>query len=126
MHRQTEVHSVIHYQLYPPSSTLTNSQALETVFAGMPKGDQALIRGEGVAVRWGTLDVLDLLFTPFPQFLPELGIESLLVGKRDTCPSSEILKKMGSITGGRHWKAREYLPCHSAQPQQGRCLRIKN
>jgi hypothetical protein len=40
-----------------------------------------------------TLYVLDLLFTPFPQFLPELGIESLLVGKRDTCPSSEILKK---------------------------------
>ena len=40
----------------------------------------------------GTLDVLDLLFTPFPQFLPELGIESLLVGKHDTCPSSEILK----------------------------------
>lgn len=95
MHRQTEVHSVIHYQLYPPSGTLTNSQALETVFAGVPKGDQALIRGEGVAVRWGTLDVLDLLFTPFPQFLPELGIESLLVGKRDTCPSSEILKKKG-------------------------------
>ena len=72
----------------------------------------------------GTLDVLDLLFTPFPQFLPELGIESLLVGKRDTCPSSEILKR-GSITGGRNWK-QEYLPCHSAQPQQGRCLRIKN
>ena len=41
----------------------------------------------------GTLDVLDLLFTPFPQFLPELGIESVLVGERDTCPSSKILKR---------------------------------
>ena len=51
----------------------------------------------------GTLDVLDFLFTPFPQFLPELGIESLLVGERDTCPSSEILKG-GFITGGRNWK----------------------
>jgi hypothetical protein len=47
-----------------------------------------------------TLDVLDLLFTPFPQFFHELGIESLLVGKRDTCPSSEILQR-GTITGGR-------------------------
>jgi hypothetical protein len=72
----------------------------------------------------GTLDVLDLLFTPFPQFLPELGIEGLLVGKRDTCPSSEILKT-GSITRERNWK-QEYLPCHSALPQQGRCLRIKS
>jgi hypothetical protein len=40
----------------------------------------------------GTLDVLDLHFTPFPQFLSQLAIESVLVGKRDTCPSSEILK----------------------------------
>ena len=71
-----------------------------------------------------TLDVLDLLFTPFPQFFHELGIEGLLMGKRDTCPSSEILKR-GTITGVRTWK-QEYLPCHSAQPQQGRCLHIKN
>lgn len=39
------------------------------------------------------LNVLDLLFTPLPQFLPELGIEGLLVGKCDTCPSSEVLKR---------------------------------
>lgn len=53
-----------------------------------------------------TLDVLDLLFTPFPQFLPQLGIEGLLVGKRDTCPSSEILKRGSiTITGGRNCEA---------------------
>jgi hypothetical protein len=72
----------------------------------------------------GTLDVLDLLFTPFPQVLPEVGIKSLRVGKRDTCPSSKILKR-GSIIDGRTWR-QEYLPCHSAQPQQGRCLHIKS
>jgi hypothetical protein len=51
-----------------------------------------------------TLDILNLLFTPFPQFLPQLGIEGLLVGKRDTCPSSKILKR-GSITGARNYEA---------------------
>ena len=40
------------------------------------------------------LDVLDLFFTPFPQFLLELGIECLLVRRRDACPGSEILKKI--------------------------------
>ena len=49
----------------------------------------------------GTLDVLDLLFKPFPQFLPEIGIESLLVGERDTCQNSEILKR-----GVHHWRTK--------------------
>jgi hypothetical protein len=74
----------------------------------------------------GTLDVLDLLFTPFPQFLPELGIESLLVWKRDTCPSGEILKRRPGPSQADETVKQEYLPCHSAQPQQGRCQRIKN
>jgi hypothetical protein len=56
----------------------------------------------------GTLDVLDLLFTPFPQFLPELGIESLLVGERDTCPSSEILKG-GSLPADETGSRNSYL-----------------
>lgn len=72
----------------------------------------------------GTLYVLDLLFTPFPQFLPELGIESLLVGKRDTCPSSEILKR-GSITGGTILEEQEcyaYLAIQLSRSRGGACV----
>jgi len=53
--------------------------------------------------RMGILNVLDLLFTPFPQFLPELGIKRPRVGKRDTSPNSEILKggRLPDETGSR-------------------------
>ena len=78
----------------------------------MPKGDQALTQREEVRSD-GALDVLDLLFTPFPQFLPGFGIERLPVGKCDTCPSSKILEG-GSITGGRNWKHEHFtLPFSS-------------
>ena len=44
------------------------------------------------AGQMGTLNVLDLVFTPFPQCLPKMRIKRFLVGKRLTRPNGEILK----------------------------------
>ena len=101
------------------SSTPSRSNS----FAEVPKRRSGIDSGIS-SNRMGTLDVLDLLFTPIPQFLPKFGVESLLVGERDTCPSSEILKRV-IYRATKLWN-RNYLLCHSAQPQQGRCLRIKS
>ena len=69
--------------------------------------------------QMGTLDVLDLLFTPFPQFLPELGIKSLLVGKRDTCPSSKILKKRSPLSADKTGSRNTYLAIQLSRSRGG-------
>jgi hypothetical protein len=70
--------------------------------AGEVKWSKCRVFGGGEPIRglirWGPLNVLDLLFTPIPQFLPEIGIECHLAGKRNTRPTCDILK-CGSITG---------------------------
>jgi hypothetical protein len=37
------------------------------------------------------LDVFNLLFTPIPHLLPQLGIKRLTIWKCDPCPGGEIL-----------------------------------
>jgi hypothetical protein len=69
----------------------------------------------------GTLNVLDLLFTPFPQFFPEIGIECSLVGKRDTCPSSNVLKG-GVALPGEIGSRNTYLAIQLTRSRGSACI----
>jgi hypothetical protein len=48
------------------------------------------------------LNVLDLIFTPLPQLLLQLGIKCLFIWKCDPRPGGEILLKQG-IQVGASW-----------------------
>ena len=53
------------------------------------------------------LDILDLLFTPLPQFLLQLRVNCVLIRKRDPSPASEILfKRIGYYTEVGTWWAK--------------------
>lgn len=83
--------------------------------------EMVVLDGVPNAEGMGTLNVLDLVFTPFPQCFPKIRIKRFLVGKRLTCPYGEILKT--SYITEQNQK-QEYLPCHSDRPLQGQCPHI--
>ena len=71
----------------------------------------------------GIADVSDLIFTPIPQLLLGVRVESLRMWKREAGPGGEILEKAVD-TPTECWREEDLL-CHYSRPQQRQCLRTK-
>lgn len=80
---------------------------MAVTFDEAERGKESIRGADGS--QMGTLNVLDLLVTPFPLFLREFGIERPLVGKRNTCPSSDILKSGSCFIAGKTGSRNAYL-----------------